>query len=68
MEIRESIYLLLMLLAYVVRRAGTFSLEEKMKMIDFITYVAKNSYISNSSSSQSRECDHSTTSYITHGE
>lgn len=68
MEIRESIYLLLMLLAYVIRRAGTFSLEEKMKMIDFISYVAKNSHVGDGSHCQTRECDHSTTSYITHGE
>jgi len=68
MDIHESIYLLLMLLAYVIRRAGTFSLEEKMKMIDFISYVAKNSHIGDSSSCQTSECDHSTTSYITHGE
>jgi len=68
MDIHESIYLLLMLLAYVIRRAGTFSLEEKMKMIDFISYVAKKSNISNGGSGQTRECDHSTTSYITQGE
>ena len=42
MEIHESIYLLLMLLTYVMRRAGTFTLEEKMKMIDFIGYIARN--------------------------
>jgi len=68
MDIHESIYLLLMLLAYVIRRAGTFSLEEKMKMIDFISYVAKNSHIGDGSNCQTRECDHSTTSYITQGE
>jgi hypothetical protein len=67
MEIHESIYLLLMLLTYVMRRAGTFTLEEKMKMIDFIGYIAKNSNISNGGSGQTRECDHSTTSYITQG-
>ena len=68
MDIHESIYLLLMLLAYVIRRSGTFSLEEKIKMIDFISYVAKNSYIGDGGSGQTRECDHSTTSYITQGE
>jgi hypothetical protein len=68
MDIHESIYLLLMLSAYVIRRAGTFTLEEKMKMFDFIGYIAKNSNISNSGNGQTRECDHSTTSYITYGE
>ena len=68
MEIHESIHLLLMLLAYVIRRAGTFTLEEKMKMIDFIGYIAKNSNIGNGGNGQTRECNHGTTSYITHGE
>jgi len=68
MEIYESIYLLLMLLAYGIRRAGTFTFEEKMKMIDFIGYIAKNSNIYNTSHGQTRECDHSTTSYITQSE
>jgi hypothetical protein len=31
-----------MFLAYVMRRAGTFSLEEKVKMIEFISYMAIN--------------------------
>ncbi len=30
-----NIYTLLMLLAYVLRRAGTFSMEEKVEMIKF---------------------------------
>ena len=37
-----NIYTLLMLLAYVMRRAGTFSMEEKVKMIEFLGYMAAN--------------------------
>lgn len=32
----------MMLLAYVMRRAGTFTMNEKIKMIDFISYMALN--------------------------
>ncbi len=32
----------MMFLAYVMRRAGTFSMEEKVKMIEFIGYMALN--------------------------
>ena len=39
MELRDSIYLLFMLLVHVMRGAGTFTLEEKVKMIDFLSYV-----------------------------
>lgn len=31
-----------MLSAYVMRRVGTFSLEEKVKMIEFISFMAVN--------------------------
>jgi hypothetical protein len=31
-----------MFLAYVMRRAGTFSMEEKVKMIEFLSYMALN--------------------------
>ena len=31
-----------MLLAYVIRRAGTFSMEEKVKMLEFVGYMALN--------------------------
>jgi hypothetical protein len=68
MEIHESIYILLMLLAYVIRRAGTFTLDEKIKMINFIGDVFKNSNVCYSSCCESRKCDHSTTPYITHSE
>jgi len=35
-----------MFLAYVMRRAGTFSMEEKVKMIEFLSYMALNPNIS----------------------
>jgi hypothetical protein len=37
-----NVYILMMFLAYVMRRAGTFSMEEKVKMIEFIGYMALN--------------------------
>jgi hypothetical protein len=37
-----NVYILLMLSAYVMRRVGTFSLEEKVKMIEFISLMAVN--------------------------
>jgi len=44
MEVIKNIHTLLMLLAYVMRRAGTFSMEEKVKMIEFLGYMAANPY------------------------
>ena len=38
----NNIYTLLMFLAYVMRRAGTFSMEEKVNMIEFLSYMALN--------------------------
>jgi hypothetical protein len=38
----NNIYTLLMFLAYVMRRAGTFSLEEKVEMIEFLSHMALN--------------------------
>lgn len=35
-------YLLFMFLAHVMRRAGTFSMEEKVRMIEFLGYMAAN--------------------------
>ena len=32
----------MMLLAYVMRRAGTFSLDEKVKLIEYLGYMALN--------------------------
>ena len=37
-----NIYTLLMFLAYVMRRAGTFSMQEKVEMIEFLSYMALN--------------------------
>ena len=31
-----------MFLAYVMRRAGTFSMQEKVEMIEFLSYMALN--------------------------
>ena len=31
-----NVYILMMLLAYVMRRAGTFSLDEKVKLIEIL--------------------------------
>ena len=42
MELRDSIYLLFMLLVHVMRGAGTFTLEDKVKMIKFTAYIMKN--------------------------
>ena len=33
---------MIMLLAHVLRGAGTFTLEEKIKMINFVGYIVKN--------------------------
>ena len=40
--IAVNIYILMMFLAYLVRRAGTVSMNEKVKMIEFLTYMATN--------------------------
>jgi|TARA_R110000851_G_scaffold108857_1_gene230558 hypothetical protein len=40
--IAVNVYVLFMFLAYVMRRAGTFSMEEKVKMIEFLSYMALN--------------------------
>jgi len=36
-----NIYLLLMLLSYVMRRTGTFTMEEKVKLLEFIGLIAR---------------------------
>jgi hypothetical protein len=38
--IAENTYILMMFLAYLLRRAGTFSMDEKVKMIEFLSYMA----------------------------
>ena len=40
--IAVNVYILLTFLAYVMRRAGTFSIEEKVEMIEFLSYMALN--------------------------
>jgi hypothetical protein len=35
-----NIYILMMFVSYVIRRTGTFSMEEKVKMIEFLSYMA----------------------------
>ena len=38
----KNTYLLLMFMAYVMRGAGTFSLEDKVKMVEFLAHMAQN--------------------------
>ena len=40
--IAVNVYILTMFMAYVMRRAGTFTMNEKIKMIDFLSYMAVN--------------------------
>ncbi len=52
-----------MLLAHVMRGAGTFSLEEKIKMIKFVGYIMQNTNVplldvSNSSCDQTSKQNH----------
>lgn len=42
MSIVDNINLLLVLLCYVAKRAGTFSIEDKVRLLEFISYVAQN--------------------------
>ena len=35
-------YVLLVFMAYVMRRAGIFSLEDKVKMVEFLAHMAQN--------------------------
>ena len=37
-----NVYILMLFLAYLVRRAGTVSMNEKVKMIEFLSYMAVN--------------------------
>jgi hypothetical protein len=36
----ENVYILMLFLAYVMRRAGTVSMLEKVKMLEFLSYMA----------------------------
>ncbi len=54
---------MLMLLAHVMRGAGTFNLEEKLKMIEFVAYIINNTNVplldvSNSSCDQTGKQNH----------
>lgn len=40
--IAVNVYILMMFLAYLIRRAGTVSMNEKVKMIEFLSYMAVN--------------------------
>lgn len=40
--IAKNTYLLLVFMAYVMRGAGTFSLEDKVKMVEFLAHMAQN--------------------------
>jgi len=42
MGIVNNVYILMMLLLYVMRRAGTFTMEEKVRMIEFVACMAEN--------------------------
>jgi len=69
MEVCESIHLMLMLLAHVMRRAGTFSLNEKIKMVHFLAYILSNTDVdmldtSNSGGNKSGKTYHSNTPRI----
>ena len=40
--IAVNVYILLMLVSYVIRRTGTLTMNEKIKIIDFLGYMALN--------------------------
>lgn len=40
--IAVNVWILLQFLAYVMKRAGTFTLEEKVRMIECISHIAAN--------------------------
>lgn len=42
MSVVDNINMLLMLLSYVASRAGTFTTEDKVQLLEFISYVAQN--------------------------
>ncbi|QIG59739.1 hypothetical protein [Dishui Lake phycodnavirus 3] len=41
MGIVNNIYLLTMLLLYVMRRAGTLTMKEKVELLEFVAYMAQ---------------------------
>lgn len=40
--IAYNVYILFVFMAYVMRRVGTFSLEDKVKMVEFLAHMAQN--------------------------
>ena len=40
--IAVNVYILMMLVAYVMRRAGTFTMNEKIRIIEYVSYMALN--------------------------
>lgn len=40
--IAHNVYILFVFMAYVMRRVGTFSLEDKVKMVEFLAHMAQN--------------------------
>jgi hypothetical protein len=42
MSIARNTHTLMMLLLYVIRRAGTFTMEEKVRLIEFVAHLAQN--------------------------
>jgi hypothetical protein len=44
-ELVQSVYILMVLLAYVMRRAGTFTMEEKVRMLEFIGKLSSRTYM-----------------------
>ena len=41
-ELVQSVYILMVLLAYVMRRAGTFTMSEKVEMLEFVSRMVRN--------------------------
>jgi len=40
--IAVNVYILMMLVSYVIRRTGTLTMNEKIKIIEFLSYMALN--------------------------
>lgn len=46
MNVIDNINMLMLLMSYVIKRAGTFTIEEKTKLLEFISFVAQNPDVS----------------------
>jgi len=57
-----NVYVLMMLLSYVMRRTGTFTMEEKVKMLEFIGSIARSP--ESLEPLQSLLCDHNHVKHI----